>query len=61
MEEFSDEAVRELLTYYYNTFKKPLQYYLIEYYKLKHNPDIEMHGYYLDQLGFEPCGKCFKQ
>ena len=60
IEEFSDDKVRKLLTDYIIKFKKPLQHYLIEYYKLKHNPGIEMQGYYLDQLGFKPCRRCFK-
>lgn len=55
---YSDEEVKELLRYYDEEFKRPLKKYLIEYYRLKFNPDIKMEGYFLEKLGFHPCGHC---
>jgi hypothetical protein len=55
---YSDEEVKELLRYYDEEYKRPLKKYLIEYYRLKFNPDIKMEGYFLEQLGFNPCGHC---
>ncbi len=53
-----DHEVKELLRYYNNHFKKPLKKDLIEYYRLKLNPNIQMEGYFLENLGFKPCGSC---
>ncbi|MBS9525848.1 hypothetical protein KI659_17640 [Litoribacter alkaliphilus] len=55
---FSDEEVKELLKYYDENFKKLLKKLLIEYYRIKFNPEIKMEGYLLDRLGFNPCGHC---
>jgi hypothetical protein len=55
---YSDQEVKELLKTYDTRFKKPLKQYLVEYYRLKLNPDIKMEGEYLEQLGFNPCGHC---
>lgn len=56
---YSDEEVKLLLKDYDNRFKKPLINLLIEYYKLKLNPNIKLEGYLLDQLGFKPCNHCY--
>jgi hypothetical protein len=55
---FSDHDVKELLRYYNNQFKKPLKRDLVEYYRLKLNPEIQMEGYFLENLGFKSCGSC---
>lgn len=56
--EYSDDEVKELLKAYDDEFKKPLKRMLIEYYRLKLNPEIKMEGHFLDQLGFMPCKYC---
>lgn len=58
---YSDEEIRDLLKDYDNRFKRPIKKMLIEYYRLKHNPDIKMEGEILEQLGFKPCGHCFNE
>ncbi|MBT6012850.1 MAG: hypothetical protein HOG80_15880 [Candidatus Marinimicrobia bacterium] len=55
---FPDHAVKELLRYYTEQFKKPLKRDLVEYYRIKLNPKIKMEGYFLENLGFKPCGTC---
>lgn len=55
---YTDEEVKGLLKYYDDTFKGPLKKLLIEYYKLKFNPNIEMKDYLFEQLGFVPCSHC---
>ena len=51
--------MRELLAHYDENFKRPLKHYLIEYYRLELNEDIEMKGKILDRLGFQPCRQCY--
>lgn len=55
---FSDDEVKQLLKAYDTEFKRPLKKYLIEYYRLKLNPEIKMEGYLLEKIGFNPCGHC---
>jgi hypothetical protein len=55
---YSDAEVKALLKYYDETFKRPLKRDLLEYYRLKLNPDIQMEGYLLERLGFRACSKC---
>jgi len=55
---YSDSDVKDLLKKYDTEFKKPLKKMLIEYYRLKHNPEIRMEGDILEQLGFKPCAFC---
>ena len=57
--EYSDIEIKTFLKEYDKTFKKPLKKMLIEYYRLKHNPDIQMEGYLLEGLGFKTCGHCY--
>lgn len=56
---YSDEEVKELLRVYDAEFKRPLKHHLIEYYRLKLNPEIKMEGLFLEQLGFVRCGHCY--
>ncbi len=58
---YSDEEVKELLKGYDEEFKKPLKRHLIDYYRIKLNPEIKMEGNFLEQLGFKPCGLCHSQ
>lgn len=58
---YSDEEVKELLREYESTFKKPLKAMLMEYYKLKLNPDIFMEGNLLEQLGLQACYNCHNE
>lgn len=55
---YSDEDVKKLLKDYDQEFKRPLKRDLIEYYRLRLNPNIEMEGHFLEQLGFKPCAHC---
>ena len=57
---YSTEEVKEFLIDYDEKFKKPLKEMLIQYYRVKYNPDIEMEGKLLEQLGFKLCGACLK-
>ena len=57
--QYSDTEIKELLRLYDNEFKKPLKRMLIEYYRLKHNPEIKMEGQILEKIGFKPCGHCY--
>ena len=56
---YSDNEVKELLRNYNIEYKKPLKQYLIQYYRVKHNPELEMEGYFLEQIGFNQCGHCY--
>ena len=55
---YDDDEVKSLLKEYDERFKKPLTENLIQYYRLKLNPDIELMGQILDNLGFGACGSC---
>lgn len=56
---YKDEEVKELLCDYEERFKKPIINMLYDYYRVKFNPELEMEGYLLEQLGFKPCRHCF--
>ena len=58
---YTEIEIKELLKEYDDKFKKPLKKMLIEYYRLKHNPEIEMEGLILERLGFRPCGHCYNE
>jgi hypothetical protein len=55
---YSDDEIKVFLRNYDEQFKKPLKYLLIQYYRVKYNPDLKMEGKLLEQLGFVPCGNC---
>ena len=55
---YRDDEVKDLLKSYDEEFKRPLKRMLIEYYRLKLNPEIKMEDHFLDLLGFEPCKYC---
>ena len=54
----SDTDLKDFLREYDTKFKKPIKDLLIEYYRVKLNPDLQFEGRLLEQLGFRPCGKC---
>ena len=56
---YSDDVVKELLVEYEERYKKPIIDMLYNYYRIKFNPELEMEGYLLEQLGFRPCVHCF--
>ena len=55
---YSDEVVKDFLVDYEERFKRPIIELLYNYYRVKFNPELEMEGYLLDQLGFRPCIHC---
>lgn len=55
-----DEALKDFLRSYEHTFKTPVKDRLIEYFRIKFNPDMKFEGSLLEQLGFKPCGACLK-
>jgi hypothetical protein len=57
---YADVEVKKFLKHYDELFKRPLKRLLIEYYRLKFNPDIKMEGYLLERLGFKPCSYCYE-
>lgn len=55
---YSDNEVKELLSEYEANYKSVIRELLYDYYRVKFNPDLEMEGYLLEQLGFRPCRHC---
>lgn len=56
----NDQDLKTFLKSYEETFKTPLKNYLIEYYRIRFNPEMEFKGTLLDKLGFRPCGACIQ-
>lgn len=56
---YPDGEVKRLLVEYEEHYKRPIIDMLYNYYRIKFNPELEMEGYLLDQLGFRPCAHCF--
>ena len=54
----SDEELKKLLLFYDESFKIPIKELLIQYYRVKYNPDLSFSGHLLDQLNFRPCSSC---
>lgn len=57
----SDEELKEFLRYYDTRFKKPVKKLLIEYYRVKYNPNLKFEGWLLEKLNFRPCSNCSKK
>ena len=57
---FSDEEVKDFLKNYEQEYKNPIRILLQNYYRVKFNPELEMEGRLLDQLGFRSCTRCRK-
>jgi len=55
---FTDEELRDFLRTYDKTFKEPVKNYLIEYYRLRFNPELQFDGLILDKMGFTKCKNC---
>lgn len=56
----SDVELKEFLHDYNLRFKNPIKHLLIEFYRIKFNPDLSFDGYLLEQLNFKPCTECVK-
>ena len=56
--ELSDEELKDFLILYDKKFKRPLKNLLIEYYRIKFNPNLNFNENLLEQLGFVECQKC---
>lgn len=54
----SDAELKDFLRLYDVQFKRPLKDLLIEYYRVKLNPDLQFEGNLLEQLGFRSCKSC---
>jgi len=55
-----DEQFKSFLQAYEIAFKTPVKERLIEYYRIKFNPEMKFEGTLLNQLGFKPCGNCLR-
>jgi hypothetical protein len=55
---YSDEVIKAFLKQYDIHFKRPLKDLLIEYYRVKLNPELKFDGTLLEQLGFSACQHC---
>jgi hypothetical protein len=58
---YSDKEVKEVLKEYHLRFKSPLKKFLVEYYRVKLNPDLQFAENLLEALGFNKCGTCKKR
>lgn len=58
--EYSEEEIFRILEEFDINFKTPLFKLLIEYYKLKLNPELKFIDSLLDQIGFKPCSTCYQ-
>ncbi len=56
--ELSDDELRKFLLDYDTKFKKPVKDLLIEYYRIKFNPELSFEGKLLERLNFRPCSTC---
>ncbi len=54
----SDAKLKAFLKEYDRKFKKPVRELLIEYYRVKYNPDLSFEGKLLEKMNFKPCGHC---
>ena len=58
---YSDDVVKSFLKEYHTRFKVPLKKLLIEYYRIKFNPDLKFAETFMEVLGFRKCGTCKKR
>ncbi len=56
--ELSDDELRAFLLEYDTKFKKPIKELLIQYYRVKYNPDLSFEGQLLERLNFRACSFC---
>lgn len=55
----SDNKLKKFLREYDEKFKKKTTNLLVEYYRVKYNPNLAFNGKLLDKLGFKRCLRCF--
>lgn len=58
---FSDSDVKEVLKEFETRVKKPLKDLLVQYYRVKLNPKLDLYETVLKQLGFQPCQLCHSE
>jgi len=56
--ELTDDELKEFLLEYDTKFKKPIKELLIQYYRVKYNPDLSFEGQLLERLNFRSCSVC---
>ncbi len=56
--DYSDNEVKDFLLNYDQVYKLPLKKMLIEYYRIKFNPYLDLNSSILEQLGFRSCLSC---
>lgn len=56
--ELNDEDLKSFLSYYDQNFKKPVKELLLQYYRIKYNPDLSFEGQLLERLNFRLCSVC---
>lgn len=55
---YTDAEVKTFLKDYHRRYKLPIRKLLIEYYRIKFNPDLKFADNYMEVLGFKKCGCC---
>lgn len=55
---YTDAEVKTFLKDYHRKYKLPIRKLLIEYYRIKFNPDLKFADNYMEVLGFKKCGCC---
>lgn len=56
---YSEQEIKDILSYYEKEFKKPIELMLYDYWRVKLNPELSMDGKLLDMLGFRACHSCY--
>lgn len=56
--ELNDYELKEFLKEYDVQFKKPIKELLVEYYRVKYNPELSFDSNILDALNFRICSSC---
>lgn len=52
------EDLQQFLNEFSFRFKKPIIELLIQYYRIKYNPELSFEGQLLNRLNFRPCSQC---
>jgi hypothetical protein len=55
---YSDYEVKHFLKDYHRKYKLPIRKLLIEYYRIKFNPDLKFAENYMEVIGFKKCECC---
>lgn len=56
--ELSDDELKAFLMEYDTKFKRPIKELLIQYYRVKYNPNLSFEGQLLERLNFRRCSVC---